>query len=78
MLIIMSTNEKLTHWENVLKKYFKYIPSEKFWILNVTKLKRHNIEIYTIGFIILLNTYYNKVSKWLNANLSTNNGGSGV
>jgi hypothetical protein len=22
--------------------------------------------------------YYNKVSKWLNANLSTNNGGSGV
>jgi hypothetical protein len=29
-------------------------------------------------FIILLNTYYNKVSKWLNANLSTNNGGSGV
>jgi hypothetical protein len=52
----MSTNEKLTHWENVLKKYFKYIPSEKFWILNVT----------------------NKVSKWLNANLSTNNGGSRV
>ena len=29
-------------------------------------------------FIILLNTYYNKVSNWLNANLSTNNGGSGV
>jgi hypothetical protein len=29
-------------------------------------------------FIILLNTYYNKVSKWLNANLSTHNGESGV
>jgi hypothetical protein len=29
-------------------------------------------------FIILLNTYYNTVSKWLNANLSTHNGGSGV
>ena len=47
---IVSTNEKLTHWENVLKKSFKYIPSEIFWILNVTKLKRHNIEIYTTKY----------------------------
>jgi hypothetical protein len=35
---IISTNEKLTHWEIVLKKSFKYIPSEIFWILNVTIL----------------------------------------
>jgi hypothetical protein len=47
---IMSTNGKLTHWENVLKKSFKQISSEKFWILNVTKLKQHNIEINTTKY----------------------------
>jgi hypothetical protein len=46
----MSTNGKLTHWENVLKKSFKQISSEKFWILNVTKLKQHNIEINTTKY----------------------------